>query len=163
LEALKRGHHVIATARDRAHFRDLEAAGAVTLALDVTAPLFRPKDIAKEAHSKYGLITHLVNAAGYVLDGFIEEIRWVLLMLVDWKFEADASNPQEDYDTFNSNVFGVLNVSRAVIPYFRATSGEKVIANFGSIGSWSGGPGYALYSATKWACSGISVSRRPEL
>ena len=57
----------------------------------------------------------------------------------------------------------MLNVSRAVLPYLRAAAGEKVIANFGSIGSWSGGPGYALYSATKWACSGISESMRAEL
>jgi NAD(P)-dependent dehydrogenase (short-subunit alcohol dehydrogenase family) len=105
------------------------------LALDVTAPLSRLKDIAKEAHSKYGRITHLVNAARYVLELAIEEIRWVLSMLVDSKFEADASSPQEDYETFNTNVFGMLNVSRAVIPYFRAKPGEKVIANFGSIGS----------------------------
>jgi NAD(P)-dependent dehydrogenase (short-subunit alcohol dehydrogenase family) len=74
-----------------------------------------------------------------------------------------TSSPEEDYATFNTNVFGMLNVSRAVLPYLRAAAGEKVIANFGSIGSWSGGPGYALYSATKWACSGISESMRPEL
>ncbi len=74
-----------------------------------------------------------------------------------------ASSPEEDQATFNTNVFGMLNVSRAVLPYLRAASGEKVIANFGSIGSWRGGPGYALYSATKWACSGISESMRPEL
>ena len=74
-----------------------------------------------------------------------------------------ASSPEEDYATFNTNVFGMLNVSRAVLPYLRAASGEKVIANFGSIGSWRGGPGYALYSATKWACSGISESMRAEL
>jgi NAD(P)-dependent dehydrogenase (short-subunit alcohol dehydrogenase family) len=74
-----------------------------------------------------------------------------------------ASSPEEDYATFNTNVFGMLNVSRAVLPHLRAASGEKVIANFGSIGSWRGGPGYALYSATKWACSGISESMRAEL
>jgi NAD(P)-dependent dehydrogenase (short-subunit alcohol dehydrogenase family) len=74
-----------------------------------------------------------------------------------------VGSPEEDYATFNTNVFGMLNVSRAVLPYLRAAAGEKVIANFGSLGSWRGGPGYALYSATKWACSGISESMRPEL
>lgn len=74
-----------------------------------------------------------------------------------------AGSPEEDYATFNTNVFGLLNVSRAVLSYLRAASGEKVIAKFESIGSWSSGPGYALYSATKWACSGISESMRAEL
>ncbi len=38
-----------------------------------------------------------------------------------------------------------------------------MIANFGSLGSWRGGAGYALYAGTKWACSGISESLRAEL
>jgi len=41
------------------------------------------------------------------------------------------------------------------------TSG--VIANFGSLGSWRSGPAYTLYSATKWACSGVSEGLREEL
>ena len=71
--------------------------------------------------------------------------------------------PKEDYDTFNTNVFGMLNVCKAFTSYLRSTPGEKTITNFGSIGSWSGGPGFALYSGTKWACSGISEALRAEL
>lgn len=71
--------------------------------------------------------------------------------------------PQEDYDTFNTNVFGMLNVCKAFIPYLRATPGEKTISNFGSLASWQGGPGYGLYTGTKWACSGISEALRAEL
>jgi len=57
----------------------------------------------------------------------------------------------------------MLNVCKAFIPYLRATSGEKTISNFGSLASWHGGPGYALYTGTKWACSGISEALRAEL
>lgn len=71
--------------------------------------------------------------------------------------------PKEDYDAFNTNVFGMLNVSKAILPYLRATPGEKTISNFGSIGSWVGGAGYGLYNGTKWACSGISEAMRAEL
>jgi NAD(P)-dependent dehydrogenase (short-subunit alcohol dehydrogenase family) len=71
--------------------------------------------------------------------------------------------PKEDFDTFNTNVFGMLNISKAFLPYLRATPGEKTISNFGSIGSWHGGPGYGLYNGTKWACSGISEAMRAEL
>ena len=76
---------------------------------------------------------------------------------------VDCCRPKEDYDHFNTNVFGMLNVSKAFTPYLRATSGEKTISNFGSIGSWVGGAGYALYNGTKWATSGISEGMRQEL
>ncbi|KAF2657263.1 NAD(P)-binding protein [Lophiostoma macrostomum CBS 122681] len=146
LEALKRGHKVIATARNPAKIADLKEAGADTVALDVTAPLPDIEKVAKEANDKYGYITHLVNAAGYILVGAVEE-----------------TSPKEDYDTFNTNVFGMLNVSKAFLPYLRATPGEKTISNFGSIGSWAGGPGLALYNGTKWAVSGLSEAMREEL
>ena len=57
----------------------------------------------------------------------------------------------------------MLNVCKAFIPYLRATPGEKTISNFGSLASWQGGPGYGLYTGTKWACSGISEALRAEL
>jgi NAD(P)-dependent dehydrogenase (short-subunit alcohol dehydrogenase family) len=75
LEALKRGHNVIATGRDVSRLSELKAAGAFTMSLDVTAPLPELRNIAIEAHPQYGRITHLVNAAGYVLEGAVEEIR----------------------------------------------------------------------------------------
>ncbi|KAF2008584.1 NAD(P)-binding protein [Aaosphaeria arxii CBS 175.79] len=146
LEALSRGHKVIASARSTSRIQDLAEKGADTVVLDVTSPLPEIKKVAKEANDKYGHITHLVNAAGYILAGAVEE-----------------TSPQEDYDTFNTNVFGALNVSKAFLPYIRATEGEKTISNFGSIASWSGGPGYGLYCGTKWAISGISESMRAEL
>ncbi|KAH8704597.1 hypothetical protein GQ44DRAFT_512029 [Phaeosphaeriaceae sp. PMI808] len=146
LEALSRGHKVIASARSTSRIADLKEAGAETIALDVTSPLSDIQAVAKQANEKYGYINHLVNAAGYLLMGAVEE-----------------TSPQEDYNIFNTNVFGMLNVSKAFLPYLRATSGVRTIANFGSIGSWRGGPGCALYCGTKWACSGISESMTAEL
>lgn len=146
LEALSRGHKVIASARSVSRIADLKEAGADTVVLDVTSPIEEIEKVAKEANEKYGYINHLVNAAGYILIGAVEE-----------------TSPKEDFDTFNTNVFGTLNVSKAFLPYLRATSGHRTIANFGSIGSWSGGPGYGLYAGTKWAVSGISESMRAEL
>lgn len=73
LEALSRGHKVIASARSTARIADLKEAGAETVALDVTSPLPELQKIAKEANDKYGYITHLVNAAGYILIGAVEE------------------------------------------------------------------------------------------
>lgn len=73
LEALRRGHKVIATARNPKKIDDLSKAGALTLALDVTDSFENLKNIVAEAHSSYGRIDYLINAAGYILEGAIEE------------------------------------------------------------------------------------------
>lgn len=73
LEALSRGHRVIASARNTSKIADLADKGADTVSLDVTAPLLDLQKIAKEAYDKYGYITHLVNPAGYLLVGAVEE------------------------------------------------------------------------------------------
>jgi NAD(P)-dependent dehydrogenase (short-subunit alcohol dehydrogenase family) len=73
LEALSRGHRVIASARSLSRLADVEDAGADIIILDVTSHLADIADVAKEANDKYGYITHLVNVAGYVLVGAVEE------------------------------------------------------------------------------------------
>jgi NADP-dependent 3-hydroxy acid dehydrogenase YdfG len=73
LEALSRGHKVIASARSTSRITDLKEKGALTDALDVTAPQAEIEKIAKAANEQYGYINHLVNAAGYILIGAIEE------------------------------------------------------------------------------------------
>ena len=61
-------------------------------------------------------------------------------------------SPKETYDAFNVNVFGILNVTRAVLPYMRAQK-SGVIAHFGSVGSWGGAPAGGIYCGTKWVRS----------
>jgi NAD(P)-dependent dehydrogenase (short-subunit alcohol dehydrogenase family) len=76
---------------------------------------------------------------------------------------TNCPSPKEDFDQFNTNVFGMLNVCKAFLPYIRTTNGHRTVSNFGSIASWQSGAGYALYSGTKWACSGISEAMHAEL
>lgn len=73
-----------------------------------------------------------------------------------------TSSPKETLDSFNTNVFGVLNLTRAVLPYMR-TQRSGTIAQFGSVGSWRGFAGGGLYVATKWAISGLTESLRLEV
>ncbi|KAF2634764.1 NAD(P)-binding protein [Massarina eburnea CBS 473.64] len=146
LEALSRGHRVVASARNTTRIADLQEAGAETVALDVTWPISKIEAVAKEVWEKHGAVNHLVNSAGYCLVGAIEE-----------------TSPKEDFDQFNTNVFGMLNVCKAFLPYVRKTEGYRTVSNFGSIGSWYGGPGAALYCGTKWACSGITEGLHAEL
>lgn len=74
-----------------------------------------------------------------------------------------VNSPKEDFDIFNTNVFGMLNVCKAFLPYIRATTGHRTVSNFGSIASWQSGAGYGLYCGTKWACSGITEAMYAEL
>ncbi|KAK2778350.1 hypothetical protein FQN53_001809 [Emmonsiellopsis sp. PD_33] len=76
-QALNRGDKVIATVRDASKLTALQAAGAVTLALDVTSPLATLKEVAKTANDQYGRIDILFNNAGMVIDGALEETTFV--------------------------------------------------------------------------------------
>ena len=73
LEALSRGHRVIASARSTPKIADLAKKGAETVTLDVTTSLPELQRIAKEANDKYGYVTHLVSPAGYLMVGAVEE------------------------------------------------------------------------------------------
>ncbi|CAN9303615.1 unnamed protein product [Alternaria alternata] len=146
LEALSRGHKVITSARSLPRIADLKDAGADTVVLDVTSPLTDLEGVAKKVYDKYGYLNHLVNVAGYVLVGAVEE-----------------TSPEEDLKAFTTNVLGTLNVAKAFLPYLRATSGHRTIANFGSVTSWYSGAGHGIYSATKWAVSGVTEGMRAEL
>ncbi|CAI6090524.1 unnamed protein product, partial [Clonostachys chloroleuca] len=89
LQALQRGHTVVATARNADRIAHLRDAGAHTLALDVTADPATLKAVADDVIARFGRVDYLINAAGYILDAAIEE-----------------ATPKEIFDAFNTNVFG---------------------------------------------------------
>ncbi|KAF8645764.1 hypothetical protein AX16_007631 [Volvariella volvacea WC 439] len=147
LAALKRGDKVIATARAKsvAKLDDLKAAGADTLELDVTAPLEKLKETAAAAVAIHGRVDVVVNNAGYILVGAIEE-----------------STPKETLDQFNTNVFGGLNVARAFLPYMRARRTGTIVWT-GSVGGWRSVPNAGIYAATKYTLRGISETLHEEI
>ena len=141
LLALARGDTVIATARNAAKLQDLKDAGADTLSFDVTSPLAELEATAAQVFAKHGRVDYLVNAAGYILEGALEE-----------------TSPKEDYDIFNTNVFGIMNVFKAFLPHMRkqelGPDGVRAtIAAYGSLGSWEGGASFATYAMTKASVS----------
>ena len=75
LAALARGDKVIATARNASKLKALEEAGADAMQFDVTSSLEEMRKIAQAAKALYGSIDFLVDNAGYVQDGSMEEMR----------------------------------------------------------------------------------------
>lgn len=151
LNAIQRGHTVIATARKPERIQDLADAGAHVMAFDVTAPLDAIEGMAKEVFEKHGRVDYLINAAGFILEGAVEEVT-----------------PQEVYDCFNTNVFGAMNTIRAFLPWLRSQSVapngvRATIVTFGSLGSWRGGASFAVYAMTKSCASSLAESLRAEL
>lgn len=163
--ALAHGDKVIATARDPAKIADLKALGAATLALDVTDTEENVNKTIAAAVEIYGHIDILVNNAAYILEGAIEECRYVTLTpaSVQKSFVTKIANsPEEEFKSWNTNVFGVTKVLRAVLPYMRLRK-SGVIANMGSIGGWRGFGGAGMYGASKYAIAGLSECLRQEV
>ncbi|KAI1391046.1 NAD(P)-binding protein [Hypoxylon trugodes] len=115
------------------------------MALDVTSDDATIQAALQKAVDTYGKITHCINAAGYILSSGVEE-----------------ASAKEVFDEFNTNVLGVMNVTRNVLRHMRERR-QGVIANFGSLGSWRGGTAYGYYSAVKFAISGFTESLHDEV
>lgn len=146
LAALARGNKVVATARDASKLEDLRQRGARTLSLNVRASdeeLRAQIDGALEDVG--GRLDILVNNAGYVLEGGVEEC-------------AD----DEARGLFDTNVFGVLSMLRAVLPRMREQK-AGVVANMGSLAGWRASPSMGIYSASKFAVAALSMALKAEV
>lgn len=111
--------------------------------LDVTG--VRAGEKVRELVLKYGPIECLVNNAGIAVGGVFEE-----------QSELDIR------DQFETNVFGLMAVTRALLPTMRANRRGRVI-NVSSIAGRIGLPGVAVYAATKHAIGGFSEALRHEV
>ena len=98
-----------------------------------------------EAIKHFGGIDVVVNNAGYGLVGPFE-----------------ASTQEQIERQFSTNVFGLMNVTRAIIPYFRQKKSGTVI-QVASMGGRITFPLYSLYHGTKWAVEGFSESLQHEV
>lgn len=145
-EVIARGEQVVATARRPEAIADLaaKAPGRVLASrLDVTDPATVASTV-QAAFEKFGRIDVLVNNAGYVVVGGAEEVA-----------------EEELRPLFDTNFFGVVTVTKAVLPIMRKQRRGRII-NISSMGGISGGVGMAYYGATKFAMSGWSESLREE-
>ncbi|EJE54273.1 short-chain alcohol dehydrogenase [Acidovorax sp. CF316] len=144
--ALAQGDAVVATSRNAESItRRLGASDALLpLALDVTDEA-QARHAVGAALDRFGRIDVLVNNAGYGLLGAVEE--------------ATADEVRSLYET---NVFGLLNVTRAVLPSMRARRAGHVI-NISSLGGVRSAAGFGVYCSTKFAVEGITEALHAEL
>jgi NAD(P)-dependent dehydrogenase (short-subunit alcohol dehydrogenase family) len=146
-EVLAKGERVVVTARKPEVLRDLiekypETARAVKL--DVTN-LDDAKNSVAEAVKSFGRIDVLVNNAGSALVGAVEE--------------ASAEQIKQQFDT---NFFGVLNVTREALPILRRQKSGHMV-NISSLVGFSALPLLGLYSASKFALEGLTESLAAEV
>ncbi|MGV9344693.1 SDR family NAD(P)-dependent oxidoreductase [Streptomyces spiralis] len=139
--ALEAGDRVVATARrPEALAEAVEKYGdrIHPLALDVTRPE-AAREAVEAALARFGRIDVLVNNAGYANVSPIE------------------TSEEDDFRTqFETNFWGVYNVTRAALPTLRR-QGAGTVVQISSIGGRVGGsPGIASYQAAKFAVDGFS-------
>ena len=144
--ALAAGDTVIGTGRKAEDVtKNLGASERLfALSLDVCDPASIAAAV-DAAIARYGHIDVLVNNAGFGVLGGVEE-----------------TSAEETERVFKTNVFGLLNVTRAVLPHMRARRSGHIL-NFSSIGGYQSYVGWGVYCATKFAVEGISEALSLEL
>ena len=146
-QVLAAGGSVVATARkpeQLALLHEKFGQRALALALDVTSQ-DSVEDAIAASVEHFGRVDVLVNNAGYGLVGAIEE-----------------ASDEDVRGEFETNVFGLLRVTRAVLPGMRA-QGSGCIVNLSSIGGLIATPGLGYYNATKFAVEAISEALAGEV
>ena len=139
---LARGWRAVVTARDASKVADIAEGHddrVLVLPLDVTQPAQIAEAVAA-TKLKFGRIDALVNNAGYGYLAAIEE------------GEDEAVRAM-----FETNVFGLIDMTKAVLPVMRAQR-SGLIVNVSSIGGLTSFAATGYYHGTKYAVEGISES-----
>lgn len=145
-EALRRGDRVVATARNPQAVLDVhgEQPNLLALKLDVTREADAWQAV-EQAIVRFSRIDVLVNNAGYGVLGAVEE-----------------TSIEEAKAVFDTNVFGLLAVTRAVLPRMRR-QGRGHVINISSLGGYAAYAGWGVYGATKFAVEGITEALAQEV
>lgn len=120
------------------------SANLYPVALDVTDEV-QTRAAASTAIQRFGRIDVLVNNAGFGLLGAVEE--------------ATAEEVERVYRT---NVFGLLAVTRAVLPHMRRQRSGHIL-NMSSAGGYAASAGWGVYGSTKFAVEGLTEALALEL
>ena len=146
-EALKAGHRVVATARNSERLAEVASKfgeSVRTVPLDVTNEA-QAKNAVEAAIETFGCVDVLVNNAGYGNVYPVEDTS-----LTDFRAQIET------------NLFGVIIMTKAVLPHFRERASGHII-QISSIGGRVGPVGRAAYAAAKFGVEGFSESLSKEV
>ena len=145
-KALAKGDQVVATARNPKAIlkRFGERPNLLAVGLDVTDEA-QVHAAVRQAVTRFGRIDVLVHNAGYGLLGAVEEASGA---------EIEA--------LYRTNVFGLLAVTRAVLPHMRRQRSGHIL-NFSSVGGYRSVAGFGVYCSTKFAVEGLTEALADEL
>jgi NAD(P)-dependent dehydrogenase (short-subunit alcohol dehydrogenase family) len=144
---LQRGDSVIATSRNPQAVATVFSKAAdrlLAVSLDLRDAT-QISSVVERAIARFGRIDVLVNNAGYGVTGAVEE-----------------ASEKEIAAVYDTNVFGLLRVTRAVLPHMRKQRSGHIV-NLSSIGGLTGLPGWGIYNSTKFAVEGLSEALAAEL
>jgi NAD(P)-dependent dehydrogenase (short-subunit alcohol dehydrogenase family) len=146
-QALAKGYQVAVASRNTNDVQDIVAAypeNAIAIKLDVTVAA-QIQEAVQTTLQKFGQIDVLVNNAGIGYFAAIEE-----------------SEEEEVRKMFEINVFGLANMTQAVLPQMRKRRTGHIL-NVASIGGLRAFPGVGFYNATKFAVDGLSEALSKEV
>lgn len=141
----KKGHHVIASCRKPEDREKLVQLGVETVLLDVSDSLSINAAFSQVMGISKGRLDVLINNAGYGQGGALEDI-----------------NREVMRQQFETNVFGMLELTNLVIPIMRRQGSGRII-NISSILGVISMPFRGAYNASKYAVEGLSDTLRLEL
>lgn len=141
---LDKGYAVWGAARRLERMKDLEASGLRALELDITRQSSAKAGVER-INRESGAVDILINNAGYGSFGALEDIPI-----------------EETRNQFEVNVFGLIRLTKLVLPQMRK-KGKGKIVNVTSVGGKLGEAMGSLYHSTKYAIEGLSDSLRLEL
>ena len=143
--ARKAGHDVVFTGRNEQRIENVaQETGAYGLRADVSVEADNARTVAA-CRERMGGIDVLVNNAGYA-----------------YRAEIGALDIDEMRRMFDTNVFGLVDITNRVVPLMKA-QGKGDIVNIASTSGMKGAATGTPYGASKWAVRGISQCWQAEL
>jgi NAD(P)-dependent dehydrogenase (short-subunit alcohol dehydrogenase family) len=141
----KRGYRVFAAARKQADVQMLRNQGLESIQLDLQDSASIASAVAEVLDKTNGRLDALFNNAGYSQAGAVEDLSRNMLR-----------------DQFETNVFGLMELTNLIIPVMRRQGYGRIIQNTSILGIITM-PYRGAYNASKFALEGISRTLRQEL
>jgi NAD(P)-dependent dehydrogenase (short-subunit alcohol dehydrogenase family) len=139
------GHHVVASCRKKQDVTKLIELGLEAVYIDMDDPKSIAQGLSDVLAKTNGRIDILINNAGYGQIGALEDIPYDVLI-----------------NQFSTNVFGLMELTRLVIPIMRQQKQGRII-NISSMLGIVGMPFRGAYNASKFAVEGLTDTLRLEL